>query len=332
MLTVGDSLPDGFLDLEPEALAGVLHGPALIHLPGREPRPLFVSLLLHGDEPAGLVAVQSLLRRYGGRSLPRALSLFVGNVYAAEKGVRFLAGQHDYNRIWGAGRDAEHEMTQAVVSDLRARRVAAAVDVHNNSGRNPHYAIVARNDAATLALAGRFSRIVVYGRYPDTTCTFAFSAYCPSVALEAGQPGDAGAVERVTRYLDQALQAASYAADAVPDVDLFRSVAVVRVPQAVEFGWPGEGAELEFVEHLEEYNFRELAPGTLIARQHGCDADCLDVRDEQGHAVAARFFESQGGEIRLRVKATPAMLTRRREAIRMDCLGYLMERASPPPG
>lgn len=326
MLTVRESLPAGFLETRPEEIAGLLHGPTLMHLGGRQARPLFVSVLLHGDEPTGLLAVQRLLRDYGDRSLPRALSLFVGNVYAAEKGVRFLAGRHDYNRIWGGGRDPEHEMARAVVADMRARRVAAAVDVHNNSGRNPHYAIIAQGDAATLALAGGFSRIVVYGRYPDTTCTFAFSGHCPSVALEAGQAHETQAVGRVAAYLDAALQAEAYEGDAQPDVELFRSVAVVRVPRAVEFGWPGEGADLEFVEHLEEYNFRELAPGTLIARSRGCGGECLDVRDEHGHPVAARFFESLGGEIRLRVAATPAMLTRRREAIRMDCLGYLMER------
>lgn len=328
MLTVLDSLPAGFVETAARCIADLLPGPTLIHLPGREPRPLFVSVLLHGDEPTGLAAVQNLLGRYHGCSLPRALSLFVGNVYAAQKGVRFLAGQHDYNRIWGAGRDAEHEMTRAVADQMRVHGVAAAVDVHNNSGRNPHYAIVARNDPETLALAGRFSRIVVYGRYPDTTCTFAFSALCPSVAIEAGQPHEASAVGSVAEFLDAALNAESYQATAVPVVDLYRSVAVVRVPQAVEFGWPGDGADLEFVEHLEEYNFRELAPGTIIARQRQWGAECLDVRDESGYPVTARFFESREGEIRLRVRATPAMLTRRREAIRMDCLGYLMERRS----
>jgi succinylglutamate desuccinylase len=326
MMTVTGALPVGFLETAPERIADLMHGPALIHLPGRRPRPLFVSVLLHGDEPTGLVAVQRLLRRYEERQLPRALSLFIGNVYAARKGVRFLAGQHDYNRIWGVGRDAEHEMTRAVLDEMRARHVAAAVDVHNNSGRNPHYAIVARKDAATLALASGFSRIVVYGRYPDTTCTFALSAHCPSMAIEAGQAHEARAAEQVTEFLDGTLKTESYEVDSAPEVDLYRSVAVVRVPRAVEFGWPGEEADLEFVAHLEEYNFRELAPGTVIARQRRCGAECLDVRDEHGHQVAARFFESRAGEIRLRVKTTPAMLTRRREAIRMDCLGYLMER------
>jgi succinylglutamate desuccinylase len=326
VLRIANTLPEGFLESAPEAVAGLLRAPTLVHLPGRHAAPLFVSILLHGDEPTGLYAVQALLRRRLAGGLPRALSLFVGNVHAAEKRVRFLAGQHDYNRIWGPGRDAEHEMTQAILEEMRARGVAAAVDVHNNSGRNPHYAIVARDDPGTLALARRFSRIVVRGRYPDTTCTFAFSGLCPSAAIEAGQAGEPGTEFQVMHFLDEVLQLASYEADSVPDVELYRSVAVVRVPQAVEFGWPGDGADLEFVEHLEDFNFRELAPGTVIARQRNCIGECLDVRDEHGEPVASRFFESQRGEIRLRVKATPAMLTRRREAIRMDCLGYLMER------
>jgi len=44
-------------------------------LPGRRPTPLFVSVLLHGNEDSGVVALQSVLRAYAGRRLPRALSI-----------------------------------------------------------------------------------------------------------------------------------------------------------------------------------------------------------------------------------------------------------------
>ena len=57
-------------------------------------------MLLHGNEDTGLKAIQSLLADYRGRALPRALSLFVGNVQAAAQGQRHLEGQPDYNRVW----------------------------------------------------------------------------------------------------------------------------------------------------------------------------------------------------------------------------------------
>ncbi|MFS8860164.1 peptidase M14, partial [Synechococcus sp. H60.1] len=80
MLTVLDHLPEQLLDLEAHQLYDRLGGPTLIHLAGRRDPPLFVSVLLHGNEVTGWQAVRQLLRRYVQRELPRSLSLFIGNV------------------------------------------------------------------------------------------------------------------------------------------------------------------------------------------------------------------------------------------------------------
>ena len=88
MLTVLDTLPERFLDTPARELHRVLPGPTLIHLPGRRPTPLFVSVLLHGNEDSGVVALQRVLRAHAGRELPRALSILVGNVAAAREGLR----------------------------------------------------------------------------------------------------------------------------------------------------------------------------------------------------------------------------------------------------
>ena len=104
MLSIIEHLPEGFLDIEAHHLHTILDGPTLIHLPGRQPDPLFVSILLHGNEITGLLAIQQLLKHYGDRQLPRSLSLFVGNIRAARARVRRLDTQHDFNRIWRGGR------------------------------------------------------------------------------------------------------------------------------------------------------------------------------------------------------------------------------------
>jgi hypothetical protein len=72
MLTVLDSLPEGLLACEATDLHRVLDGPTLIHLPGRRPEPLFVSVLLHGNEVTGWQAARELLQEYQQRELPRA--------------------------------------------------------------------------------------------------------------------------------------------------------------------------------------------------------------------------------------------------------------------
>src|SRR4030065_1516253 len=106
MLTQYEALPPGLLDLPAFRLGEVLPGPTLIHLPGRRTPPLFVSVLLHGSEDPGWLAAQSVLKKFATAELPRALSLFIGNVEAARTGLRRLDGQPDYNRVWPGSEEA----------------------------------------------------------------------------------------------------------------------------------------------------------------------------------------------------------------------------------
>jgi hypothetical protein len=87
MLQELDHLPPGLLEAESDALHRLLGGPTLIHLPGGRQPPLFVSVLLHGNETVGWDALRGLLSeriaRFGEPRLPRALSFVIGNVAAA---------------------------------------------------------------------------------------------------------------------------------------------------------------------------------------------------------------------------------------------------------
>src|SRR4030065_1286268 len=106
MLTQYEALPPGLLDLPAFRLGEALPGPTLIHLPGRRTPPLFVSVLLHGNEDTGGLAAQSVLKKFATAELPRALTLFIGNVEAARTGLRRLGGQPGYNRGGAGGGEA----------------------------------------------------------------------------------------------------------------------------------------------------------------------------------------------------------------------------------
>lgn len=107
MLNIFESIPDGLLDADATELEALLGGPSVIHLNGRQQPALFVSVLMHGNETTGFEAVKRWLRRYepggGSKPMPRALTLFIGNVSAARQGMRRLAEQPDYNRVWPSG-------------------------------------------------------------------------------------------------------------------------------------------------------------------------------------------------------------------------------------
>jgi succinylglutamate desuccinylase len=335
MLTVRTDLPAGFLDASAGGLHQLLPGPTLIHLPGRRAPPLFVSVLLHGNEDTGLNAVQAVLGRYQERELPRALSLFVGNVEAAASGQRYLDGQPDYNRVWPGAETLglpEHAMTAEVVDAMRARGVFASIDIHNNTGVNPHYACINRLDQPFLHLATLFSRIVVYFKRPLGVQSAAFAALCPSVTVECGKPGNESGEAHAARFLEAALHLDHFPAHPVAahDLDLYHTVGTVKLPGHVTFTFGDGAADVRFDAALDHMNFRDLAPGARFAAVAPLSPRPVDVWDEHGEQVMQRYFSVERGELRTLRPVTPAMLTLNERVIRQDCLCYLMERLPYP--
>jgi len=327
-----DTLPEPLLVAQPAQLADLLGGPTLIHLSGRRVQPLFISVLLHGNETTGFFAVQKLLQRYHNRELPRALSLFVGNVEAARNGVRRLAGQPDYNRVWPGSEwepCPEQRMMAAITDIMRARQPFASVDVHNNTGVNPHYACVNRVDHRFIRLGSLFSRTLVYFTRPRGVQSTAFADFCPAVTVECGKVGQTAGVDHALEFLDACMHLSGIPDTPVAahDVDLFHTVATVKVPRAYSFGFTDPEADIHFIEDLDRFNFRELPAGTVLARLNdSVTGQPLEATDEEGRDVSEVYFEAVDGEVRTRRRVMPSMFTLDERVIRQDCLGYLMER------
>jgi succinylglutamate desuccinylase len=328
-LSVLDALPDDFLDCSALDLHLLLNGPTLIELEGERGPPLFVSVLLHGNEDSGLDAIQRVLRDYQGRSLPRSLMLLVGNVEAARYGRRRLDGQPDYNRVW-PGTQNRADVTEAgIMATVHARvierRPVAAIDLHNNTGRNPHYAVVCNLDSSTLGLAALFSQRVVFFRGIKGTQTASFAGLIPAMTAECGMPGETANAEAAARFVRTALnldQLPELASDDVPN--LYHTLGVVRVRENVSLGFGPGDAELLLDPIIDEKNFEELQPGSVLGKTS--HAMPLEMIDEDGHEVAEDYFQTDGGKLKLRRQAVPAMFTVDPIIVRQDCLCYLMKR------
>jgi len=330
-----DGIPDGLLEARPEELADLLGGPTLLHLPGRREQPLFVSSLLHGNETTGLLAVQDLLQQYQGKELPRPLSIFIGNVEAARDGLRRLAGQPDYNRVWPGTEyedSPEKRMMAEVVEIMRQRRPFASVDVHNNTGINPHYACINRVDHQFMHLASMFSRTLVYFIRPAGVQSMAFAELCPSLTVECGKVGQSAGEAHACEFLDACLHLSKIPDHPVAahDVDLFHTVAIVHIPRAYSFGFGGSSADIRFIDDLDHLNFRELPPGTTLAHVDDVEELPLEAVDEQGDEVSARYFRIEDSMLCTKRAVMPSMFTLDERVIRQDCLGYLMERYPLP--
>ncbi|UCH47672.1 MAG: succinylglutamate desuccinylase/aspartoacylase family protein [Betaproteobacteria bacterium] len=339
MLTTLDHIPAGFLEASSGGLHQVIPGPTLIHLAGRKPDPLFVSVLLHGNEYTGLKAIQNVLGRYATGELPRALSLFVGNVQAAAFGLRRLDGQPDYNRIWpGAEETAdiaaspEYQMMGQVVDAMHQRGVFASIDVHNNTGLNPHYGCVNDLRPEFLHLATLFSHTVVYFLRPVGVQSAAFAKICPAVTLECGKPGDAAAEEHATRFIEAVLHLDHFPEKplATGDFNLFHTVATVKVDDERSFSFGEVEADLQLDPQIDHMNFRELDVGTCFGTVADGSPMPLVALAEDGSDVTTDYFEVRDSKLLLSRGAMPSMLTLDERIIRQDCLCYLMERYALP--
>ena len=334
MLNECHDIPGGLLDAQIEDLQELLGGPTLLHLPGRQPQPLFVTVLAHGNESTGFYALQSLLKQYRDAELPRALSVLIGNVAAARHSMRRLDGQPDYNRIWpgtDAADCAEVRMMQQVVDDMRERHPFASLDVHNNTGINPHYACINRVDNRFLQLAALFSRTVVYFIRPLGVQSMAMSSLCPAVTIECGKADQQYGAQHARDFIDACLHMHELPDHPVAshDVDLFHTVAIVKVPDQVSFSFSEEAVDLRLFGNLDHLNFRELPAGTQLGWLRGDAETSLDVRDDNDQQVFEHYFRIDDGVLRTARAFMPSMFTLDEHIIRQDCLGYLMERLLP---
>ncbi len=321
------TLPKHLLECPATELKALLGGPTLLHLQGEKEPALFVSLLLHGNEVSGWDGLRRLLA--ANPDLPRSMSIFIGNIDAAEQRVRTLPNQQDFNRIWRGATGPEGQMAASALRSMTARKLFAAVDLHNNTGRNPHYSVLTDLSASNFGLAYLFSNNAVYIREPDTVLTSVLSEHCPAIALELGPVGDPRCAERSYDYLTRLLQLEEVPTATPDNFNLFRTVVRVHIPEGIEFSFadtPTDSGELVLTAGIESINFHEMPAGTSFGLTNRPLNESLRALDVVHDDVTDRYFQVTDNEIRTRKSIVPAMYTTDPQVIRQDCLCYFMER------
>ena len=346
-----EGLPPGLLDAEAHQLTQLLGGPTLLRLSsaagrffgGREeepapddqgfrqagrqregPAPLFVSLLLHGNETSGWDGMRRVLR--AGALPQRELLIFIGNVAAAAANVRTLPGQGDFNRIWRPATGIAAELLDCIGD----QPLMAVVDLHNNTGINPHYAVLTDLNPRSLGLARLFSEVGVHIEEPDSVLTRAFAKNGPCIALELGPVGDPKAADRAADFLAALFRLTDAPVGKADDLRLFRTLARVHVPEDAAFGFAGPDAgqdqDLLLDGGLQANNFRPVPPGTAFGLARNGAA--LQVLDNSHRDVTDRYLEVRDGRILAATTLIPAMYTSDAAVVRQDCLCYLMTPAA----
>ena len=309
-LSTQNTLPDGLLECPAAQLWNVLSGPTLFDLSGGRKGTLFITVLQHGDETSGWEAMRALLRAGG---VP-PLMLFVANIDAAQANVRKLPDQVDFNRAWEGGDSPEAAIAQEVTERATAAEPLVAIDIHNNTGRNPPYSVVTRTDARSLGAAAAFAQRAIVIDHPGVQ-TRRFSEFCTAVTVEVGTARDPSSIERAGAYMKAAFRWREPPRASARQLYLYRNLARVLID--------GEDGAVIPRREFETFNFERAEGGTVIANVR--DGRGLKAVDESGADVTARFFETTDGKIRLRRPVIPSMYTTDLRAARADCLCYLLE-------
>jgi Succinylglutamate desuccinylase / Aspartoacylase family len=335
---------DGYEELKPlldgsdeEVLVGLGGKPALVRIPAastaHSPRARLVSCLLHGNEPSGFVAMVDVLRR--GERFPFDLWVLIGNVRAAtEDGLyahRHLDDQEDFNRVWEV-RSATTDMRRcaaAILDQLRSADLEAAVDLHNNSGRNPYYSILPELSPEGLLLASLCADITLLWRLHAHTLMEALAPVCPAVSVECGAPhlsdGNSFASGVVHRFLT-----AGDLVTAVDDRRRPRQMVEIRhrvtVRPEVEFSFGAsvdDEAGFVVVPELDRYNFAVLPAQHTIGRVDPGAAMPLFACDVTGRDVTDQLFSiTPDGAVIVAADVMPMMMTTTVQQARRDCLFY----------
>ncbi|MCF6287677.1 MAG: M14 family metallopeptidase [Proteobacteria bacterium] len=332
-------LPEGFLELPANKLYTKIDNHTLIHLQGKIKRPAFISVLQHGDEHTGWDALKAYLNNHQ-HVLPRSISILFGNIEAARYNLRQLDNQPDFNRLWPSHLSYDNPMatTMQEITDLmELRKPFASVDMHNNSGRNPHYSGINSLDPEFINLASLFSDTMIYFTSPAGIQSGAFAKFCPAVTIECGLSGAADGKEQTHTFLELLLSQSNLMQ--VPGIlehqKIYKIHAAVKVKREIDISFEQNSHGLMLVKDLDVLNFHQIPTGEqfgmLSKRLAELNTMPFEIFNENNQAITTNYFSLDGNKVICNKSFVPSMITQNIKAIRDDCLCYIMQPITQTP-
>jgi succinylglutamate desuccinylase len=199
------------------------------HIDGAEAGPTLICLGgLHGNEPAGVIAIQRVLADLEGEEagIKGHMIGVVGNRQALAADRRFL--KYDLNRAWHPDRltrlrtksvlDSGEDHEQVELDDVLSKIIGAAagrlflLDIHTTSGPGPAFAIL-DDSLPNREVALDFPVPLVFGLEEELSGTLASHLALQAVTalgFEAGQHTDPRSVDRAEAAIWVALESGGF--------------------------------------------------------------------------------------------------------------------------
>jgi hypothetical protein len=242
-----------------------------------------------------------------------------------------LPGRPDLNRCFRPPWEGdEGEVAGEALRLLREANPEALLDLHNNTGRNPPYAVVTGLDAARLNLAGLFGERTVVTDIRLGSLVEATSDDFPTLTIECGYAGDPAADEvafhGLTRYFR--LDRLETRRVIVPRMSVLEQPIRVQILPGRRLAFataPVAGADLTLAGDIDQHNFQPLLPGVPVGWL-GAGADWpLEARDAAGNELSHDLFVEQDAQLVTRRGLIPIMMTTDPLVAASDCLFYVVQ-------
>ena len=273
---------------------------------------MFVSTLLHGNETSGWDAVRELVRTTDDLSM----LLLIGNIQAAAKSVRHLPSEHDFNRVW-----RQSKWQRMLKETLAQAKPWCGIDIHNNSGPNPHYSVVTNMSQESLSLAKLFSDILIFTEHTKDILSHAVSAYCPALTIEIGTVDDPMSSTRALEFLKLLNQMQCVPDHERNELDAFETLAIVKVePKREE---PNLRTFPRFHDDLVNRSFQTLRKGELFIECLPADWQ-VRVTTASGVDETPCFFNFEQDRVHLRREVVLSMFTPDPVLAMQDCVCYFL--------
>ncbi len=336
-LTILDHIPSAFLSISYREIKELFDTPTLIYLRGEKNPALFISILLHGNEYSGLQIMQEILKKYqitDGYKLPRSIWLFIGNVDAAQMGVRLRDGQIDFNRAWPGTPEPNSDtaiLIQEVMDRITQDELFASIDLHNNTGQNPPYGCISVVNEKNKYLSSFFNHIAMVFQSPKGVSTMAFDDICPAITLECSTPGNVPAIKRAFELIDDLMHMDHFPEKPLPahDLQLVKNSATIKINADVTFCFEDEeysdtfGYDLILVKNFDHHNFTRLEKNEIFAYSKVAKPFLVLSPDDQD--ITEEIIQNDNGKISLKKALMPAMISMDKKIVLQDCLCYLLE-------
>ncbi len=312
-----------------------LPGPTHIYVSGENStRCRAVVTLLHGNEPSGLHAIYTLLKR--GVRPAVDIHYFILNVDAARQApgfiYRMLPQHRDLNRCFRPPYgDTEPELlAQDLLKKLEQLQPECVIDIHNTSGSSPAFGVTTCMDERHDALVSLFAHRMIVTDLQLGSLMEISGKMMPTVTIECGGAQDEESNTMTTEGLAKYITLDDVLSQRHGDM----SLEFFHNPMRLELQ---EGGDIAYGDHclieegvtllpsVENYNFGFIDSSTRLGFVSGELAASLSVKDVAGQECLLSYFELRGGELYARMRLKLFMVTSNPEIARKDCLFYLVE-------